>query len=157
MKRHLWISLSFSITYLTLFILIAPASAETYKCVDNGVSTYTQSPCPDTATQSVHKSSNNISDKDYRQAIKTSEKEKADLNRLLSARSKEEEKYQKEQRKISAKNEKNRQKCASLQLSAKWAKEDLANATAKSMTKAKSKLKKANEKAELQCKSGAGQ
>lgn len=157
MKRHLWISLSFSITYLTLFILIAPASAETYKCVDNGVSTYTQSPCPDTATQSVHKSSNNVSDKDYQQAIKTSEKEKADLNRLLSARSKEEEKYQKEQRKISSKNEKNRQKCVSLQLSAKWAKEDLANASAKSMSKAKSKLKKANEKAELQCKSGAGQ
>jgi dipeptidase len=155
MKRQLWISLSF--TYLTLLIPITSASAETYKCVDNGVSTYTQTPCPDTATQSVHKSSNNVSDKDYQQAIKTSKKEKADLNSLLSARSKEEEKYQKEQRKISTKNEKDRQKCAALQLSAKWAKEDLANATAKSMSKAKSKLKKANEKAELQCKSGAGQ
>ncbi|MCX7219277.1 MAG: DUF4124 domain-containing protein [Burkholderiales bacterium] len=159
MKRHLWNSLSFSFTftYLSLLIPIAPASAETYKCVDKGVSTYRQTPCPDSATQSLHKSSNNISGKDYQQAVKTSEKEKADLNKLLSARQKEEEKYQKEQRKISAKNEKDKQKCASLQLSAKWAKEDLANATAKSMNKAKTKLKKANEKAELQCKSGGGQ
>jgi hypothetical protein len=142
---------------LSLCGVFSPALAETYKCVEHGITSYTQTRCPDGASQSIHKSSNNISDKDYQQAIKTSEKEKADLNKILSARSKEEEKYQKEQRKIYAKNEKDKQKCASLQLSAKWAKEDLANATAKSMSKAKSKLKKANEKAELQCKSGAGQ
>ncbi|MFZ6748080.1 DUF4124 domain-containing protein [Undibacterium sp. Ren11W] len=156
MKRKPWICLSIVITHINLFSLVAPASAETYKCVESGVSTYSQTRCPDAAVQSVHRSSNNISDKDYQQAVKASEKQKAELNKILSTRKKEEEKLEKEMRKISAKNEKNRQKCASLQLSAKWAKDDLANATAKTMTKAKTKLKKANEKAEMQCKSSGG-
>lgn len=156
MKPRNRIALSVVSSHLLLFTLTATASAETYKCVENGVTAYTQTACPDGAKQSLHKSSNNISESDYRQAVKVSEKEKFELNKILSARKKEEEKFEKEMRKISAKNEKNRQKCASLQLSAKWAKDDLANATPKTMAKAKTRLKKANEKAELQCKSGAG-
>jgi hypothetical protein len=156
MSRKPWISLSIIIAHLNLISLVTPASAETYKCVENGVSTYTQTRCPDGAIESIHKSSNNISDKDYQQAVKASEKEKAELNKLVSARKKEEENLAKEMRKISAKNEKNRQKCASLQLSAKWAREDLANATPKTIARANARLKRANEKAELQCKSGAG-
>ena len=78
--------------------------------------------------------------------------EKTEVKKLQNLRHKEDAKYAREIMAISAKNERQKEKCDALQTKVKWAKEDLSNAHPKAESKTRLKLKRATEKAALSCK-----
>ncbi|MET3116432.1 septal ring factor EnvC (AmiA/AmiB activator) [Undibacterium sp. GrIS 1.8] len=127
------------------------ASAETYKCVKNGATSYSQSPCTDNAQQTTVVHTNTVPESTSQQAAQTSAKEKAEATRLAASRHKAEEKSDREMKVIAGRNEKKKQKCDAAQLKIKWVKEDAKNAKPKAEAKARQNVKRATEKAALVC------
>ena len=137
---------------VTFYVFSIDAEAEIYKCQNNNAITYSESPCKNGLTIPIKIPDSQVSPLEYQRAIDTNKKEKTELQKLQHSRRTEEEKTRKEMKAVAAKNEKVRQKCDDLRLNAKWAKEDLSNASRRNEEKAKSKLKRAIEKAEASCK-----
>jgi hypothetical protein len=140
------------IACVSLFLLSQMATAETYKCMEDGVTSFTEQPCKSGMSTPLKLQSDEVTAEARQQALNLSAKEKAELHRLQETRQREELKMEKQMRALAAKNEKEKQQCASLQLKEKWAREDLANASGKNEAKAKSRLKRAKEKTHLLCK-----
>lgn len=146
------------INSIILFHLIAFCSANTlaevYQCELNGKTTYSQTPCIHNEKQTIRQEnlislqptpeSQQLSKLQHQKDIKESK-------RLEDARHRTEAKRDREIKKNVAKADKQKEKCDYLQLQVKWAKDDLANSPPKAESKARSKLKKANEKANFFC------
>lgn len=132
--------------------LSSMALAETYKCTKNGAITYSQAPCSDGVSITATTPDGAIPLADYQDAIKRNRKDEITLKKIQDKRDKEDARYEKEMRAVAAKNAKAKQKCIGLQANSTWAKEDLANAQPKAENKARLKLKRANEKLALYCK-----
>lgn len=145
-------STSHFIACVSLFLLSQIAVAETYKCMEDGVTSFTQQPCKSGVSIPLKLQSDEVTAEARQQALNLSAKEKAELRQLQEARQREESQMEKQMRALAAKNEKKKQQCASLQLKEQWAREDLANASGKNEAKAKSRLKRAKEKTQLSCK-----
>lgn len=137
---------------ISLSAISSVAFAETYKCDHNGALTYSQTPCPDGIVMPINITTDQVSSADYQQALKDNLKEKTEVKKLQNLRHKEDAKYAREIMAISAKNERQKEKCDALQTKVKWAKEDLSNAHPKAESKTRLKLKRATEKAALSCK-----
>ena len=130
----------------------AIASAETYKCTINGMTTFSQSPCVNGTSTLANIPSGEIPAADYQDALKRNKKDAIALKKLEDARHKDELQREKEIKTIAAKNAQIAHRCATLRANEKWAKEDLANATMKTEKKARIKLNRASEKTALSCK-----
>jgi hypothetical protein len=140
------------IACVSMFLLSRTVAAETYKCMEDGVTSFSQQACKSGVSTPVRLNSTEVTQEARQQALNLSAKEKAELGKLQETRQREEVKAEKQMRALAAKNEKKKQQCASLQLKQKWASEDLASASGKNEVKAKTRLKRAKEKTELLCK-----
>lgn len=128
------------------------ARGEAYKCINKNATSYEQYPCAEGVSTAVELSDKTVLSSQYLHAVKLAAIEKKEAKTLSNHRHKTEEKYNREMNSIATKNEKIKQKCAALQTTVKWAKEDLQNVTLKTERKLKLKLKRATEKAALTCK-----
>jgi hypothetical protein len=128
------------------------ACAEMYRCVLDGSTTYSQTPCPHTDSKPIKIPVNQATSDEYKQALKKNAQDKIIVKKLENSRHKNDAKYEGKMKTIAARNEKEQQKCTKLQASVKWAEEDLKNAQPKAEMNARLKLKRASEKASLQCK-----
>lgn len=130
------------------------SAAEVYQCERDGRIQYSQTPCtPDQkalgkkVTQDTTESTN-----ETQRHIQQLAQDKKEAARLERERHKTEEKRDKEFRRQAAKTEKQKGQCDKARLQIKWAEEDARNASPKSEAKARQKLKRTKEKAELACK-----
>ncbi len=128
------------------------AYAESYKCIQDSSTTYSQTPCPNSDSKPINIPVIQASSDDTKQALKKNLQDKIIIKKMENTRLKNDAKYEREMKTIAAHNAKEQQKCAKLQASVKWAEEDLKNVQPKAEMKARLKLKRASEKASLQCK-----
>ncbi|CAN5173532.1 hypothetical protein BH11PSE11_BH11PSE11_36210 [soil metagenome] len=139
---------------LTLCGLIFSSSSALaiYKCDSGGSVTYTASPCADGKGIDLgSKVTIRPSEADNALAAKQSAQEKTELTRLENTRHKREAIEAREQRRAAKANAAKQKKCQSLAQRRKWAAEDAAKATMKAAEKAKLKLRRLDEKIELEC------
>ncbi|MFZ6772439.1 DUF4124 domain-containing protein [Undibacterium sp. SXout7W] len=137
-----------------LAMAIAPiAHAEIYQCEENGKISYSQTACKTGSKETQRQFSvENNSNPGYGKIAEQLKKDKAESKQLTDKRHKEEVKYEKEVKQITLKAEKKKEKCDYLQMQVKWAAENLENASPKTQSQARTKLKRAKEKAEFFCK-----
>lgn len=126
--------------------------AETYKCMHQGATTYSQTPCEVGTSKLVQQKIDEVPEQAYQQALKQNAQDEVRVKKMQDARHKSEAKYEREMKAIALKNENKKQQCDALQAKVKWAKEDLAASGARTETKAKLKLKRASENLTLNCK-----
>lgn len=134
---------------LALLSLSAPALA-VYKCEAAGKTVYSDVPCPD----SVHSGKElrlTTGASDSADAQRRQQQDKKELQRLESARKKQEAVDQKEQQRARKAQQARAKKCNALALRIKWAKEDADRATGRSREKAERNLRRAEEKHQLSC------
>ena len=146
------IKLAIGLILFNICSLSSIALAETYKCTNNGSTTYSQTPCPNGVSTTANILTTEAAAADYQEALKRNKKDAANLKKLEDIRHKDELQRDKELKAIALKNEQTARKCAALRANEKWAKEDLANASMKTEKKARIKLTRASEKAALSCK-----
>lgn len=139
---------------LMLYLLIsasAPAMA-IYKCESDGKPVYSDAPCAggkmlDIATAPTVTDTNSAK----RQAAD----EKVQLQRIEKERQKQEAQEEKERKKrqqqASRAQTAKHKKCSSLERRKRWAEEDAAAATGKSVNKAKQKVRRATEQFSAEC------
>lgn len=146
-----------SLLLTTLFAIccnlwtVGDARAETYRCVKNGQTTFSEIPCPDGTSVPVQIRSSVVSAQDYQHAVEQHKKDQAALQKIETARQKEEAQREKAAQKLASQHQKQKAKCDDLQLKVKWAREDLTQSSPKSEAKARQKLKRAQEKLALTC------
>lgn len=129
------------------------SAAEVYQCERDGRIQYSQTPCtPDQktlgkkVTQDATENSN-----ETQHHIQKLAQDKKEAARLERERHKTEDKRDKEFSRQAAKTEKQKSQCDKARLQIKWAEEDARNASPKSEAKARQKLRRTKEKAELAC------
>jgi vacuolar-type H+-ATPase subunit I/STV1 len=140
-----------------LFALIAFTSAtssyaatDVYRCVNNGVVTYTQFPCPD-GKQEPLKFPDTASELEQKKALANLQQDKDKVEKLARERHQMEEKRDKQIAANVKKSEAAKKKCDALNLRVQTAKKDVRNASYKTSAKAKQKLQQAKEKYALSC------
>lgn len=138
--------------FSSLAFTCADLRAEAYKCTHNGTTTYSQTPCETGISKPIQQRPDEVPAEVYRQALKQNAQDKVTVEKMRDARHRSEAKYEREMKAIAQKNENKKQECDALQAKVKWAKEDLAASGGRSETKAKLKLKRANENLALHCK-----
>lgn len=143
--------LSFGFCCLSIFKTHADTPA--YKCIDQGKTFYSQLPCKGTGTKLVDLKSNTPTDGAIQDAVKAQRQRLAESNKLQKVRERAEAKEESKNRAIVKKMESEQKQCDAQQLKTKWAKEDLSNSQPKNETKARAKLKRANERTAIACKS----
>lgn len=139
--------------FLSLNTVCPSLLAETYKCVHQGATTYSQTPCETGISKPITLKPDEVPAETYRQALKQNAQDKMTVEKMQDARHKSEAKYEREMKAIARKNEVKKQQCDALQAKVKWAKEDLAASGARTENKAKLKLKRADENLALHCQS----
>jgi len=144
---------SFSLVLITIFypLLLNYAQAETYQCIKNGSTTYSEIPCTDGESKRVQIKPSVVSEQEYQRAVSQHKQNQATLQKIEAAHEKEDAQREKATRALASKNQKQKTKCDDLQLKVKWAREDAAQANPKTEAKARQKLKRALEKAALSC------
>lgn len=130
------------------------SAAEVYQCEKDGRMQYSQTPCTQDqkalGKKITQESTDSASEKQRR--ITQLAQDKKEAARLERERHKTEDKRDKEINRQTAKTEKQKGQCDKARLQIKWAEEDARNASPKSEAKARQKLKRTKEKAELACK-----
>jgi hypothetical protein len=138
----------------TLLLILSVSKntyAQAYKCAIDGKVTFSQTPCKNASSEMIELKASPVSDIEYQRAIKRNKRDAAELKKIETAREKEFIQNQKRANKLAAKNKKDKQRCDDYQLKVKWAREDLADAKPKTEIKARTKLRRAEEKAALAC------
>lgn len=130
------------------------SAAEIYQCEKNGRMQYSQTPCSQDQ-KAIGKnvtldSTDSESEKQHR--INQLAQDKKEAARLERERHKTEDKRDKENSRQVAKAEKQKTQCDKAHLQVKWAEEDARSASPKSEAKARQKLKRTKEKADLVCR-----
>lgn len=140
---------------VAVFLLISGLThAETYRCEQDGKTAFSQTPCAAGARQTEfhgNAHSEPVPEAARQAAVQQLKHEQREASRLEKNRHKADAKHEHEMRIIAAKAEQQKQKCDALHLQIKWAQEDLATTSPKSEAKARLKLKRAKEKADLAC------
>jgi hypothetical protein len=123
-----------------------------YKCETNGRVSYNDTPCPE-SQHAKHVNTVNASplSSDSAQAQRQLTQEKNQVRQLQQERRQRETAENKQQDRNARTYAVKQKKCASSALHKKWAKEDAAQATGKSASKATRKARRAAEKYELEC------
>jgi hypothetical protein len=134
---------------LALLSLSAPALA-VYKCEAAGKTVYSDVPCAESVQSSkeIRLTPDGGDSTDAQQRLQQDKKE---LQRLESARKKQEEADEKARQRARKAQQKNAKKCSELALHLKWAKEDAEQATGRSREKAQRNLRRSEEKYQLSC------
>lgn len=148
MKRFLMVFL------LSISCVQNLSAAEIYQCEKDGRMQYSQTPCS-LDQKAIGKkvtldATDSASEKQHR--INQLAQDKKEAARLERERHKTEDKRDKENSRQAAKTEKQKSQCDKAHLQVKWAEEDARNASPKSEGKARQKLKRTKEKADLACK-----
>jgi hypothetical protein len=120
-----------------------------YKCEANGRISYNDTPCP----ESKHVNTVNASQlsSDPAQAERQLTQQKNEVRQLQQERRQRETAESKQQDRNARTYAAKQKKCASSALHKKWAEEDAAQASGKSISKATRKARRAAEKYELEC------
>jgi hypothetical protein len=134
-----------------LAVLSTPAMA-IYKCESAGKISYSDSPCSNSKGIKFEEPlEHRPSARDITDAKLKAAREKAELERIESKRSKREAKEEKDREKIARAGADKRKKCDEMALQKKWADEDAASATGKSAQKARRTARRKAEKLEMEC------
>ena len=144
----------FFISLLAVYAAPNSRATEVYQCEKNGTKQFAQTACPSDALQQgpVKVSVSTPSADEQRAAVLRQKKAQDTLNQLQHAREKEEEKQAKVATKLANKYQQHKAVCDQAQLHAKWAQEDMREATEKTAAKAKIRSRREKEKADLICK-----
>jgi type IV secretory pathway VirB10-like protein len=133
---------------LALLACSAPALAA-YKCEVAGKTVYSDAPCADSVhTKEIQLQPNSRDANDAQQRLQQDKKE---LQRLESARKKQEATDQKAWQRARKTQQAREKKCKELALRAKWAREDADHASGRSREKAQRNAQRAEEKYQLSC------
>jgi len=137
--------------HLLLLPLLAafaiPASAA-YKCEANGKITYSDLPCPNAK---LVKLDDPVAPEEASSAQRRAAQDKTELQGLAYERHKQEAIADKEQRRLARLTSTKQKRCTSLMQRKKWADEDLAAASGRTMAASKRKAHRAAEKLALEC------
>jgi hypothetical protein len=138
----------------SLVLGVSKAHAATYKCEKEGRITFTEIPCSDGKSSEIklNTNANAVAESEYQRALKNKKNDEAALKKIETTRDKDLANQAKESKTLAAKNEKKKAQCADLQLKLKWAQEDARNASIKNEEKAKTKVRRASEKADQACR-----
>jgi type IV secretory pathway VirB10-like protein len=130
------------------------SAAEIYQCEKDGRMQYSQTPCSQDqkaiGKKVTQDATDSASEKQHR--INQLAQDKKEAARLERERHKTEDKRDKENSRQAAKTEKQKSQCDKAHLQVKWAEEDARSASPKSEAKARQKLKRTKEKADLVCR-----
>ncbi|MBR7792280.1 DUF4124 domain-containing protein [Undibacterium sp. FT147W] len=130
------------------------SAAEIYQCEKDGRMQYSQTPCSQDQKALGKKVTQDTTDSasEKQRHVTQLAQDKKEAARLERKRHKTEDKRDKEISRQAAKTEKQKDKCDKAHLQVKWAEEDARNASPKSEAKARQKLKRTKEKADLACR-----
>lgn len=140
---------------LSLMFVLPPLSAQAdiMRCEKNGQVIYQHDACPKgTNSLGQLKPLPAPSEKQKKEARRQADQDKKQTEQMRNQRLKREEKTDREIRRAVASSEKARVLCDKAKLRVKWAEEDLRGAGPKQENKARQKLRREKEKAELSCK-----
>ena len=142
---------------LALMILCAyvgttNADTSAFKCQENGKTIYSQAPCKNGNLTAIEIKTDNPSAHEQQLAQEAHRQRLKTLGSMEKSRHREEARQDSINRHLASQAASAKKHCEAKQLQAKWAKEDLKNAQLKTEMKARQKLKRADEKAELACK-----
>ncbi|HEX2603945.1 MAG TPA: hypothetical protein VHL60_04670 [Oxalicibacterium sp.] len=142
---------SFTLIAVALLCFSAPALA-VYKCEVAGKAVYSDAPC----SESVHSMKEirvESGSSDTTEAQQRLQQDKQQLQRLETARKKQEAADEKAAQRARKVQQAHAKKCQDLALRAKWAKEDADQASIRSREKAQRRQHRAEEKYQLSCNS----
>jgi len=152
MKVHSLLSHSLA---LSLLFALPPLSAQAdiMRCEKNGQVIYQHDACPKgTNSLGQLKPLPAPSEKQKKEARRQADQDKKQADQMRGQRLKREEKSERETKRAIASSEKARVLCDKAKLRVKWAEEDARGAGPKQENKARQKLRREKEKAELSCK-----
>ncbi|MBC3874395.1 hypothetical protein [Undibacterium flavidum] len=139
---------------LGLGVSLSSAIADTpaFKCQDNGKIIFSQTPCKSGTSTVIDIKTIRPSEQEQHAAQNAHQQRLKIVSKLEKSRHKDDAKQDAINRHIASQAASARKHCEAKQLQAKWAKEDLKNTQPKAEMKARQKLKRAEEKADLVCK-----
>lgn len=143
-----------TILFLSFNFNLSAASADTpaFKCQDNGKTIFSQTPCKSGTSTAIDIKTIAPSEQEQHAAQNAHQQRLKTLSKLEKSRHKDDAKQDAINRRLASQAASKRKHCEAKQLQAKWAKEDFKNTQPKAEMKARQKLKRAEEKAELVCK-----
>jgi uncharacterized protein with WD repeat len=124
----------------------APAMA-LYKCKSGGHITYSDQPCPGAEVINI----NGAPPPDAAIAKQQAAEERAKLNRLQNEQRRREAQEEKQRQRAAHDHAVKQKRCKSLALRKKWADEDLASASEKSVIRARAKVQRVAQQYEVEC------
>lgn len=135
---------------------LQPASAaspdtEVYKCKEGEHIVFKQTPCAGQASSAITIHSQQPSLKDQQTAQVAQQARLKESTRLQKIRERQQAKDEASYRSAMKQAANARKQCESLKMKAQWAKEDLKNTQPRAEMKAQTKLKRAQQKADLVC------
>lgn len=142
---------------LLLFLTgLQPASAaspdtQVYKCKDGDHIVFKQMPCSSGSSSAITVHSQQPSLKDQQTAQAAHQARLKESTRLQKIRERQQAKDEASYRSAMKQAASARKQCESLKMKAQWAKEDLKNTQPRAEMKAQTKLKRAQQKADLMC------
>lgn len=142
----------FGFALFLLFNLQAIADTQVYKCVQNGLTSFSQTPCPNSNNTKHDIKSYTPSNDAYTTAQRENQNRQKEYDKLVKIRHQSEAKDE-AQRRAAAKQLAVKQKqCDNLKLRTDWAKEDFNNAKLKAQEHARTKLKRSEQLYAMNCK-----
>ncbi len=142
-------------TLLLLVLLVSltfPGSAlAIYKCESGGQTVYSDTPCHNGKTERMQEITVNTAATDAALAQKQAQQDKQELQRLQQERHKQEKVDALQQEKRNKASAAKKQKCAESAQRVKWANEDAASASGKTVERARQKARRTAEKHHLTC------
>lgn len=145
--RHLVILL-----VLVFAIPVARGDTQVYKCMKNGVTSFSQTPCDGKVSEPQNIKTFNPSKEDQNRAAKDHQTRQKEYDRLVKIRHAEEAKLDAQNRALAKQAAATRKHCDNLKMHTEWAKEDYRNAKPKNQAQAKTKLKRSEELYAMNCK-----
>lgn len=149
LNLNLSLSLAFSSFFFSLF---SHADTPAFKCLDNGKTIFSQTPCKGMQSTPIDIKTNDIPEEETQRALKRHQHRLSESNKNQKIKDREDAKQEASYRRIASKNASSKKQCDAMQMKSKWAKEDLRSTQPKGEMKAQLKLKRAQEKADLACK-----
>lgn len=135
------------------FTLLAHPTDEAraaYKCKNEGKTTYSDQPC----TQGLQSRLDNLEKPNpavIAEALQQSKRERVQLKELGKQRAQTDAQYARQERKLLQEHAKKRKACRALERRKRWAEEDAAAASAKSVPSAQRKARRAGELFDEEC------
>jgi hypothetical protein len=153
MKKRALLSLHLSLAFCSFFFsLSSHADTPAFKCLDNGKTLFSQTPCKGVPSTPIDIKTSDIPEQETQRAFKRHQLRLSESNKNQKIRDREDAKQEANYRRIASKNASTKKQCDAMQMKSKWAKEDLRSTQPKGEMKAQLKLKRAQEKADLVCK-----